>query len=46
MQFIKNNSEVDILVWVNSIAPFQTGTEIKKIVSFFYIIVGSNILFL
>ena len=33
--FIKNNSEVDILVWVNSIAPFQTGTEIKKIVSFF-----------
>ena len=33
--FIKNNSGIDILVWVNSIAPFQTSSEIKKIVSFF-----------
>ena len=33
--FIKNNSGIDIFVWVNSIAPFQTSVEIKKIVSFF-----------
>ena len=33
--FIKNCSEHDILVWVNSIAPLQTGYEIKKIVNFF-----------
>ena len=33
--FMKNNPEVDVLVWVNSIAPFQTSDEIKKIVRFF-----------
>jgi len=33
--FINNFSELDILVWVNSIAPLQTATEIKKIVNFF-----------
>ena len=27
--FMKNNPEFDILVWVNSIAPLQTGNEIK-----------------
>ena len=34
--FMKNNSEADILVWVNSIAPLQTSDEIRKIVNFFY----------
>jgi len=33
--FFKNNSGIDILVWVNSTTPFQTSFEIKKIVSFF-----------
>jgi CMP-N-acetylneuraminic acid synthetase len=33
--FMKNNPEADILVWVNPIAPFQTAKEIKKIVNFF-----------
>jgi len=33
--FMRNNPEHDILVWVNSIAPFQTYAEIKKIISFF-----------
>ena len=33
--FMKNNPEFDILVWVNSIAPLQTGNEIKKVVNFF-----------
>ena len=33
--FMKNNPEFDILVWVNSIAPFQTASEIKTIVRFF-----------
>ena len=33
--FMINNSEADILVWVNSIAPLQTSNEIRKIVNFF-----------
>ena len=33
--FMKNNPEADIVVWVNPIAPFQTAKEIKKIVNFF-----------
>ena len=33
--FMKNIPEPDILVWVNSIAPFQTASEIKTIVRFF-----------
>ena len=33
--FIKAFSNFDILVWVNSTAPLQTGTEIRKIVNFF-----------
>lgn len=33
--FMKNNPEADILVWVNPIAPFQTSNEIKKVVNFF-----------
>ncbi len=33
--FIKNFPSIDVLVWVNSIAPFQTGKDIKKIVDFF-----------
>ena len=33
--FFQNNPKVDILVWVNSIAPLQTGKEIKKIVNHF-----------
>ena len=33
--FMKNIPEADILVWVNSIAPFQTASEIKTIVRFF-----------
>ena len=30
-----NNFDCDILVWVNSIAPLQTASEIKKVVNFF-----------
>jgi len=33
--FINKFPESDILVWVNSTAPLQTGLEIKKIVNFF-----------
>jgi CMP-N-acetylneuraminic acid synthetase len=33
--FIKKFPEADIIVWVNSIAPLQTGKEINKIVNFF-----------
>ena len=32
---MKNIPEPDILVWVNSIAPFQTASEIRAIVRFF-----------
>ena len=34
--FMKNISEPDILVWVNSIAPFQTASEIKDNCKFFF----------
>ena len=33
--FIKKFPDLDILVWVNSIAPLQSGNEIKKIVNFY-----------
>ena len=33
--FMKNFSQFDILVWVNSIAPLQSSNEIRKIVNFF-----------
>ena len=33
--FMNNISQADILVWVNSIAPFQTAAEINKILKFF-----------
>ena len=33
--FMRNFPQADIVVWVNPIAPFQTGKEIKKIVTFF-----------
>ena len=33
--FLNNFPQADILVWVNSITPFQTNKEIKEIVNFF-----------
>ena len=33
--FFESHSEVDILVWVNSIAPFQTSDEISSVVNYF-----------
>ncbi len=33
--FIKKYPEVDLITWVNSVSPFQTSSEIKKVVKFF-----------
>ena len=33
--FMQEHSEADIVVWVNPISPFQTGSEIAEIVAYF-----------
>lgn len=35
MDYFNNHSDADILVWVNSISPFQTASEVQDVINYF-----------